>query len=177
MRFSVRLNNDMPVSRTVALALAAERAGFDQFWLSDDLFLRSASVMLAAIARETRRMQIGSGVFNPYTQNPAQIAMTAATLDELSGGRFCLGLAAGAGEFLQWVGIAQERPLGAVVETIHVLRQLFAGRRAALDGDFLRWTDSAWLRFTPPRREIPIYLGAMSPVSYTHLTLPTKRIV
>ena len=163
MRFSVRLNNDLPVRQTVALAQAAERAGFDQFWLSDDLFLRSATVMLAAIARDTEHIHIGSGIFNPYTLNPAQIAMNAATLDELSGGRFCLGLAAGAGEFLKWVGIEQERPLTAVVETIQVLRQLLAGERAPLDGHFLRWTDSAWLRFTPPRKDLPIYLGAMSP--------------
>lgn len=163
MRFSVRLNNDLPVKRTVALAVAAERAGFDQFWLSDDLFLRSATVMLSAIARETRRIHIGSGIFNPYTRNPAQIAMTAATLDEWSGGRFCLGLAAGAAEFLKWVGIGQPRPLTAVVETIQVLRSLLAGEAAPLDGHFLRWTDSAWLRFKPPRAGLPIYLGAMSP--------------
>ena len=163
MRFSVRLNNDLPVRQTVALAQAAERAGFDQFWLSDDLFLRSATVMLAAIARDTEHIHIGSGIFNPYTLNPAQIAMNAATLDELSGGRFCLGLAAGAGEFLSWVGIEQERPLTAVVETIQVLRQLLAGERAPLDGHFLRWTDSAWLRFTPPRKDLPIYPRSHEP--------------
>ena len=163
MRFSVRLNNDLPVAGTVALAAAAERAGFDQFWLSDDLFLRSATVMLAAIARETERIQIGSGIFNPYTLHPAQMAMEAATLDELSGGRFCLGLSAGAGEFLKWVGIEQEKPLTAVIETIQALRCLLAGEAAALEGDFLRWTDAAWLRFAPLRRQIPIYLGAMGP--------------
>ena len=163
MRFSVRLNNDLPVRRSVALAVAAERNGFDQFWLSDDLLLRSATVILAVAARETERIQLGSGVFNPYTQNPAQIAMTAATLDELSGGRFCLGLAAGAGEFLEWVGIEQKRPLRAVVETMQALRLLLAGERAAVQGDFLRWTESTWLRFPPARAGLPIYLGAMSP--------------
>lgn len=163
MRFSVRLNNDLPVDETVALAVAAERAGFDQFWLSDDLFQRSATVMLAAMARETQRIQIGSGIFNPYTLHPAQMAMEAATLDELSDGRFCLGLAAGAGEFLKWIGIEQERPLTAVLETIEVLRQLFAGEKAPMEGRFLQWSEAAWLRFTPLRRRIPLYLGAMSP--------------
>ncbi len=163
MRFSVRLNNDLPIDETVTLAVAAERAGFDQFWLSDDLFQRSATVMLAAIARETQGIQIGSGIFNPYTLHPAQMAMEAATLDELSGGRFCLGLASGAAEFLKWIGIDQDKPLTAVVETIEVLRQLFAGEQAPLDGQFLQWSEAAWLRFTPLRRQIPIYLGAMSP--------------
>ncbi|MCY3718786.1 MAG: LLM class flavin-dependent oxidoreductase [Anaerolineaceae bacterium] len=163
MRFSVRLNNDLPVEKTVSLALAAERAGFDQFWLSDDLFQRSATVMLAAVARETGRIQIGSGIFNPYTLHPAQMAMEAATLDELSDGRFCLGLASGAGEFLKWVGIEQKKPLTAVLETIEAMRQLFAGDGAALDGRFLQWSEAARLRFTPLRRQIPLYLGAMSP--------------
>ncbi|MDD9956081.1 MAG: LLM class flavin-dependent oxidoreductase [Anaerolineaceae bacterium] len=163
MRFSVRLNNDLPVEKTVSLALAAERAGFDQFWLSDDLFQRSATVMLAAVARETERIQIGSGIFNPYTLNPAQMAMEAATLDELSDGRFCMGLASGAGEFLKWIGIEQKKPLTAVVETIEVLRKLFAGEKAPLDGDFIQWSDATRLRFTPLRRQIPLYLGAMSP--------------
>ncbi len=163
MRFSVRLNNDLPVGETVALAVAAERAGFDQFWLSDDLFQRSATVMLAAVARETERIQIGSGIFNPYTLNPAQMAMEAATLDELSDGRFCMGLASGAGEFLKWVGIEQKKPLTAVLETIEVLRKLFAGEKAPLDGDFIQWSDATRLRFTPLRRQFPLYLGAMSP--------------
>ena len=163
MRFSVRLNNDLPLAETVALAVAAERAGFDQFWLSDDLFQRSATVMLAAMARETERIRIGSGIFNPYTLNPAQMAMEAATLDELSDGRLCLGLASGAGEFLKWIGIEQKKPWTAVVETIEVLRQLFAGEQAALDGHFLQWTEAARLRFTPLRSQIPLYLGAMSP--------------
>ena len=163
MRFSVRLNNDLPLAETVALAVAAERAGFDQFWLSDDLFQRSATVMLAALARETEHIRIGSGIFNPYTLNPAQMAMEAATLDELSDGRFCLGLASGAGEFLKWIGIEQEKPLTAVVETIEVLRRLFAGEQAALDGQFLQWSEAARLRFTALRSEIPLYLGAMSP--------------
>ena len=163
MRFSVRLNNDLPVDKTVSLAMAAEKAGFDQFWLSDDLFQRSATVMLAAMARETERIEIGSGIFNPYTLHPAQMAMEAATLDELSDGRFCLGLASGAGEFLKWIGIEQKKPLTSVVETIEVLRRLFAGESAALDGQFLQWSEAARLRFTPLRRRIPLYLGAMSP--------------
>ena len=50
MKFSLRFNNDRPVAEYIALAQAAEQAGFDQFWVSDDLFLRSAVVILAAVA-------------------------------------------------------------------------------------------------------------------------------
>jgi 5,10-methylenetetrahydromethanopterin reductase len=71
-------------------------------------------------------------------------------------------LAAGAGEFLKWVGIEQEAPLAAVRETIEAIRLLQAGERAAIDGRFLQWGGEAYLRFAAPRAT-PIYVGAMGP--------------
>jgi 5,10-methylenetetrahydromethanopterin reductase len=161
MKFSLRFNNDLPVSDYIALSQAAESAGFDQFWVSNDLFLRSAPVILTAIAQATTRLQVGSCILNPYTIHPAEIAMFAATMDELSGNRFNLGLAAGAGEFLKWVGIEQSKPLRMMRETIIAIQSLLRSERAMLDGEYLRWTGEAYLRFTPPR-VTPIYLGAMS---------------
>jgi 5,10-methylenetetrahydromethanopterin reductase len=162
VKFSLRFNNDLPARDYARLAAAAEAAGFDQFWVSHDLFLRSAPVLLTAAALATTRIEIGTCIVNPYTQNTAEIAMLAATLDEISGGRFNLGLAAGAGEFLKWVGITQEKPLTAVRETVYAINALLNGERAATKGAFLRWTDEAYLRFSP-RRRVPIYIGAMSP--------------
>jgi 5,10-methylenetetrahydromethanopterin reductase len=163
VKFSLRFNNDLPARDYVRLAQAAEAAGFDQFWVSNDLFLRSAAVILSAIALGTKRIHIGTCIVNPYTLHPAEMAMTAATLDEISNGRFNLGISSGAAEFLKWVGITPEKPLTSVTETIHVLRRLFAGESAPLDGSFLHWTNEAYLRFEPPRKHIPIYIGAMSP--------------
>lgn len=161
MKFSLRFNNDLPARDYIALAQLAEEMGFDQFWISDDLFLRSAPVLLTAVAGATSRIQIGTCIVNPYTLHPAEMAMMAATLDELSGGRFLLGVASGAVEFLKWIGIPAEKPFTAIVETIQALNRLFAGERAAFEGDFIRWTDESYLRF--PSRQIPIYLGALSP--------------
>lgn len=155
MRFSVRLNNDLPVAEYVRLARAAEEVGFDQFWVSHDLFLRSAPVILAAVAAATERIELGTCVLNPYTLHPAEIAMLAATLDEQSGGRFNLGLAAGAAEFLKWVGLPQERPLATTRRAIEAIRALLAGEPVE------RWQPEAYLRF--PARPVPIYLGALSP--------------
>src|SRR5215471_3403730 len=122
MRFSVRLNNDLPLSQYAQLAGAAESAGFDQFWVSNDLFLRSVWVILSHAAAATSRIQLGTCIVNPYTMHPAETAMAAATLDELSDGRFNLGIASGASDFLQWIGIHPDRPLTRVVETVDVLR-------------------------------------------------------
>jgi 5,10-methylenetetrahydromethanopterin reductase len=162
MRFSIRVNNDLQVRAYPELAQAAESAGFDQFWVSDDLFMRSVWIILSAVAQATSRIQIGTCVVNPYTMHPAEIAMAAGALDELCGGRLCLGVASGAQDFLSWVGIQPERPHTAVVETIQVLRRLLAGEPVEFDGYFLRgWTPEAYLRF--PSRRIPLYLGAMGP--------------
>jgi 5,10-methylenetetrahydromethanopterin reductase len=160
MRFSLRLNNDLPVRDYIALARAAEAAGFDQFWVSNDLFLRSAPVILTAIAGATERIGLGTCILNPYTIHPAEIAMFAATLDEWSGGRFHLGLAAGAAEFLKWVGVPQTAPLDTTRRAITSIRTALRGGR----GGDPSWTEDAYLRFGPRAdRPIPLYLGAFSP--------------
>lgn len=162
MKFSIRLNNDLSVARYVEMGRAAEAHGFDQIWVSHDLFLRSAWVILSAVAQATTRIRIGTGIVNPYTAGLGEIAMGALTLDELSGGRFNLGIGAGAADFLGWVGIAQDAPLTAMRESLAVLRRLLAGERAAYDGRFVRgWTGDAYMRV--PARPVPIYVGAMSP--------------
>jgi 5,10-methylenetetrahydromethanopterin reductase len=155
MKFSVRFNNDLPVADYPVLARGAEQAGFDQLWVSDDLFLRGVWPILSACALATTRIELGTCIVNPYTIHPAEIAMQAAALDELSGGRFNLGLAAGAGDFLGWVGLDQARPLATTAAALAALRSLFAANTPA------GWAGEAYLRF--PTRSIPLYLGAMSP--------------
>lgn len=164
MKFSLRFNNDLPVRDYVTYAQAAEGAGFDQFWVSNDLFLRSAPVILSAVALATERIEIGTCILNPFTVHPAEIAMLAATLDELSGGRFNLGLSAGAEDFISnWLGMAYRYPRSRVIETVAAINKLTSNQNAAMDGKTMRFSEEAWLRFES-RRRAPIYLGAMSPL-------------
>jgi len=162
MKFSLRLNNDRPVGEYVQMAKLAEAAGFDQFWVSNDLFLRSAPVILSAVALATEQIEIGTCILNPYTMDPSEIAMFAATIDELSGQRFNLGLSSGASEFLRWVGIEWDKPRTSLVEVVQVINQLLSGEVAEYDGHFIHWTSEAYLRFEALRR-VPIYVGALSP--------------
>ena len=162
MKFSLRFNNDLPVGEYVSYAKAAEAAGFDQFWVSDDLFLRSAPVILSAVALATERIEIGSCILNPFTMHPAEMAMFAATLDELSGGRFNLGISCGAEDFVRWLGMEYRYPRTFVVETVAAINKLTSNQNAATTGAVLNWSEEAWLRFETKRR-VPIYLGAMSP--------------
>ncbi len=164
MKFSLRFNNDLPVQDYVTYARTAEAAGFDQFWVSNDLFLRSAPVILSAAALATERIEIGTCILNPFTLHPAEIAMFASTLDELSGGRFNLGISSGAEDFISnWLGMDFDYPRSRVVETVAAINKLTSNQNAAMEGLVLRWSDEAWLRFESKRR-VPIYLGAMSPL-------------
>ncbi len=162
VKFSLRFNNDLSIGEYVALAQAAEAHGFDQFWVSHDLFLRSVPVILAAVAHATSRIQLGTGILNPYTLHPAEIAMFASTMDELTNNRFLLGVAAGARDFLEWVGISQSHPLAAVRETVAAVRTLQRGDAYTERGTLLDWNSNAYLRFRAPR-PTPIYIGATSP--------------
>jgi 5,10-methylenetetrahydromethanopterin reductase len=134
MRCSLRLNNDLRPADYIALARAAERRGFDQLWISHDLFLRSAPALITAVLQATERIEVGAGILNPHTVHPAELAMLAATLDELSGNRFNLGLGAGAADFLRWVGIEDPHPAVTMRETIRAVRAWLAGDRALADG-------------------------------------------
>jgi 5,10-methylenetetrahydromethanopterin reductase len=155
VRFSIRLNNDLPVADYIRLARIAEDVGFDQFWVSHDLFVRSAPVILAAVAQATERIELGTCIVNPYTLHPSEIAMMAATLDELSGGRFNLGVGAGAAEFLKWVDIPQDRPLRDTRRAMEQINAVLSGALAP------GWQPEAYMRF--PARRVPLYLAAMSP--------------
>ena len=162
MRFSVRVNNDLPFAELLALATAAEQAGFGQLWFSNDLFLRSAPVLAGALAASTERIGLGIAVMNPYSVHVSELAMVAATAQEVSGGRFLLGLGAGAEQFLGWAGLARPRPLAVTRTALVVLRALLG------HGDVERELLPEWfgpdsvLRF-PVERPVPVYVGAMGP--------------
>jgi 5,10-methylenetetrahydromethanopterin reductase len=160
--FSVRVNNDLPFAELLALAQAAEEAGFGQVWFSNDLFLRSAPVLAGALAARTTRIGLGIAVMNPYSVHVSELAMAAATAQEISGGRFALGVGAGAEQFLGWAGLTRPRPLAVTRTAVVVLRALLG------HGDVDRALLPEWfgpdsvLRF-PVERPVPVYVGAMGP--------------
>src|SRR4029077_17699513 len=93
----VRVNNDLSFAELLALAEAAERAGFDQLWVSNDLFLRSAPGMAGALAARTDRIGLGIAIMNPYSVHVSELAMAAATVQEGSGGPVLRGRGGGRG--------------------------------------------------------------------------------
>lgn len=159
--FSARIGTTIGVHDIVDRAVLAEQAGFDQVWAGNDVFGRPGLVYLAAIAMKTSRILFGSGVMDPVTLNPAQIAMYASGLQDLSNGRFLLGLGAGSDVFYSWAGLTPPPPVTRTREAVVAIREFVNGRSpAGVPGAAPGWTANAVLKDPRPT---PIYIGAMGP--------------
>jgi 5,10-methylenetetrahydromethanopterin reductase len=143
----------------VELGVLAEKNGFDFCWISHDVFMRSSFVTLAAIADRTSKVLLGNTILNPYTTNPAELAMFVASLDELSGGRAVCGISAGSLEYMDWLGIPHDKPLTRTKEAVHLIRTLLAGEVTNHKGQEFVWNEQCYLRFKPLRKRVPVYIG------------------
>jgi 5,10-methylenetetrahydromethanopterin reductase len=162
MRFSVRVNNDLSFSELLAVAVSAESAGFDQVWISNDLFLRSAPALVGALAAQTTTIGLGIAVMNPYSVHVSELAMVAATLQEISGGRFLLGLGAGSEQFLGWAGIDRQHPLAVTRSALIALRALLG--HDDVDTAYLpAWFGAQSVLRFGMSAPVPVYIGAMGP--------------
>jgi 5,10-methylenetetrahydromethanopterin reductase len=162
MRFSVRVNNDLSFEDLLAVAISAESAGFDQLWISNDLFLRSAPALVGALAAHTTRIGLGIAVMNPYSVHVSELAMAAATLQEISGGRFLLGLGAGSEQFLGWAGIGRAQPLATTRSALVSLRALL-GHDDVDTAQLPGWFGAQSVLRFPVAVPVPVYIGAMGP--------------
>ena len=162
MTWSLRLNNDLPASELLPIALLAEDLGCDQLWVSNDLYLRSSPVLMGALAAHTSRIKLGIAIMNPYSVHVSELAMIAATLAEVSQGRFLLGVGAGSEEFLSWAGLSRAKPLTTTAHAVAALRRML-GHRDVLDSDLPPWFgDHSVLRFEQ-FGPVPVYVGGMAP--------------
>jgi 5,10-methylenetetrahydromethanopterin reductase len=140
----------------------ADESGFDSVWLNEDPEGWDAFAVLGALARETGRVRLGTGVTNPFHRHPNLIAGSVATLDRLSDGRAFLGLGRGQPEWYeQALGIAPYPPLALLEETFDLLAQWWtAPHRASAAGPL---AIRAWERSLVPLARPPIYLAAAGP--------------
>ncbi len=144
------------------LARQAEPSGFESVWLNEDIG-RDAIAMLAAISMATKSIGIGTAIVNVYTRSAFQIAMAAATLDEISGGRARLGLSVGHHPWNDLAhGIPIEAPLARLREYVQFIRKALAGERFTHNGRFFSGVDSK-LGLRPRRADLPIFIGATRP--------------
>jgi probable F420-dependent oxidoreductase len=144
----------------VELARRAEREwGYRAIWLAETNGPDSFT-LAGALATATERATLGTAIVPVYNRTPAVLAMSAATAQQLSGGRFVLGLGSSSHAIVgDWNGIPFERPLAHVRESVAIVRQALAGARTDFAGEALR---SRGFRLgNRPEQPVPVYLAAL----------------
>lgn len=159
------LQDAHPIRDGMEIAQYAESRGFSAVWQAESRLVREATVPMAAFLAATERITVGSGVVNNWTRNPALLASTFSTLDDLAPGRVILGVGAWWDPLARKVGIERRKPLKAMRETVEAVRRLLNDETVTYDGEFVQ-LDGVELDYVhQPRRpkDVPIYIGATGP--------------
>lgn len=159
----------VPPEDTIDMVVEAERLGFTVAWCAE-AYGNDAATVLTWIAAKTTRIDVGSAIFQIPARTPAMTAMTAATIDTLSGGRFRLGLGVSGPQVSEgWHGVRFDKPLARTREYVDIIRLAFARERVRYDGQHYRLPlpDGAGkplkMIIHPVREHLPIYLAAIGP--------------
>ena len=122
----------------LALAVEADRLGYAVAWAAE-AYGSDAVTVLAWVAARTQRIDVGAAVMQIPARTPAMTAMTAATLDSLSGGRFRLGLGVSGPQVSEgWHGVRFDKPLGRTREYVEIVRKALRRQTVELDGEHYR---------------------------------------
>jgi probable F420-dependent oxidoreductase len=146
-------------------ALAAEAAGIDCVW-TPELF-RSSVTQATWLAARTEKVGIATGIAWAFTRSAFILAVTALDIDEMSGGRFRLGLGAGVKRLNEtWHGVEYGKPAPHLRETIEATRQIMeqasSGQPISFDGEYVKLDIKGWIRpHKAVRDRVPIYTAAM----------------
>jgi probable F420-dependent oxidoreductase len=174
------VEREVPWTEYVAMARAAEDAGFDSIWLGDHLLYRDEGkpergpwevwTLMGALAAVTERVELGPLVACTAFHPPGLIAKMAATLAEVSGGRFVLGLGAGWNEpEFRAFGLPYDHRVSRFEEAFEIIRRLLAGERVTLPGKYFQAEDLTLL--PRPARPPRIVIGSNGP-RMLGITLP-----
>jgi F420-dependent oxidoreductase-like protein len=155
----------------VALALEAEKLGYDSVWVAE-AWGSDAVSLLAWVGASTTRIGLGTAILQIPSRTPALMAMTAATLDRLSGGRLLLGLGVSGPQVVEgWHGVPYGKPLSRTRESVEIVRLVlareeplvFRGESYTIPVEGSDLGKPLKLMMAPLRSSIPIYVAALGP--------------
>jgi 5,10-methylenetetrahydromethanopterin reductase len=161
-RVALYLQDAHPIREGMEHARYAEARGFEAVWQAESRLVREATVPMAAFASVTERIKVGSGVADCWSRNPARLAATFATLDDLAPGRILLGLGAWWDPLARKVGIDRAHPLTVMREVVGAVRALLHNETVTVDGTYVH-LDGVELDYVYQERrakDVPIYIGA-----------------
>jgi F420-dependent oxidoreductase-like protein len=159
----------------IALAQEAERLGYDSAWAAE-AWGTDAATVLSWLAATTTTLEVGSAILQIPARTPAATAMTAVTLDLMSGGRFLLGLGLSGPQVVEgWHGQPWGKPLTKIREYVEIVRAVLRRETLVHEGEQYRIPYSGpgatglgkplKLMARPLRADIPIYLAVFRPRS------------
>ncbi len=152
------------VDSLVDLSRRAEEAGYERVWLPET-WGRDAVTTLTAIAERTDSVGVGTSVANVYSRSPALLGQTGATLQEVSDGRFRLGLGPSGPIVVEgWHGVDFDRPLRRTREAVEIAKTVLRGERLDYDGDVFQLSGFR-LRCDPPEPRPGVDAGGLGPKS------------
>ncbi|WBB60307.1 LLM class F420-dependent oxidoreductase [Streptomyces sp. WMMC500] len=153
----------------LAVAQEADRLGYDVCWAAE-AYGSDAATVLTWVAAKTERIDVGSAIFQIPARAPAMTAMTAATLDSLTEGRFRLGIGVSGPQVSEgWYGVRFGKPLARTREYVEIVRRALSRERLSYAGE--HWTlplpdgpgKPIKLTVHPVREHIPVYIAAIGP--------------
>jgi 5,10-methylenetetrahydromethanopterin reductase len=159
---AIYLQDAHTIREGMDFARYAESKGFDAVWQAESRLVRESTVPMAAFASVTDRIKVGSGVADVWSRNPARLAATFSTLDDLAPGRVILGLGAWWDPLAAAVGITRAKPLGVMREVVTAVRALLNNETVTMHGDYVH-LDGIELDYVYQERrpkDVPIYIGA-----------------
>ncbi|MBV1892411.1 MAG: LLM class flavin-dependent oxidoreductase [Ilumatobacteraceae bacterium] len=157
--------NDESLADLIRIARRADEAGVDSIWVGE--YFRSGPVVAAAIAQATTQIRIGTAIALGLVRSPLITAITALDIDELSGGRFTLGLGSQVKRAMNnWHGLEFDHPatrMRECVEAVQVCMAAGPGVESSYAGTYYDIDLAGYLRAPVPERQVPVLLAAVRP--------------
>ncbi len=152
MRFNLILESNNSPERLAELAKLAEDHGFEGVWVSNMHDGRDPFVNFVDAARATSRIRLGPVAVSPYELHPLKMGNALLTLNELSGGRAQIGVAAGDGGTAMAMDVPAKRRLRAVRECVEIINAMASGEMISYDGELykVRWYHAKWATAPAP---------------------------
>lgn len=150
-------------------AVGAERLGASTVWIPE-FWGHDALTPLGALAQVTDSIRLGTAIVQLGSRTPAMLAMSAMTLQQLSGGRFVLGIGTSGPQVIEgWHGVDFARPITRTRETIEILRMVTAGKRLDFHGEVFDLprpgSEGKALRSAAPPVDVPVFVASLGPAN------------
>lgn len=169
MTLRVGIHASPYTAQGVDLVLEAERLGADSVWVPE-FWAGDALTPIGYLAARTATIRLGTGIVQLGARTPAMLAMSALSLQALSGGRFVLGVGTSGPQVMEgWHGVRFDRPVTRTRETIEIIRSITAGDRLRYDGELytlpLPGGEGRSIRSQMPPTHVPIYVASLGPAN------------